>query len=202
MNSIWAWIRWAIQILENVFQFCYVNRSRIQSKSWSQCTRSSLPTTRFVFFLRNWLTWNSKFIIFHFMEYQFKSTCRKPSRHSNTGWTRSNSCYMYAITFSKSRVPIFLILINKCTTFLLRSELSCYDWNPNSRGDWSNGIHFGCCTLRCWVNSLSNPNTYFKMYAVIISLFRCWCCACIPCCIDSMKVNIFLQMSHSDTMLK
>ena len=61
-------------------------------------------------------------------------------------------CYFI---FKKSCVPIFLILINKCTTFLLRSELSCYDWNPNSRGNWSNGIHFGSCTLRSWVNSLS-----------------------------------------------
>ena len=33
-------------------------------------------------------------------------------------------CYFI---FKKSCVPIFLILINKCTTFLLRSELSCYD---------------------------------------------------------------------------
>ena len=169
MNSIWAWIRWAIQILENVFQFCYVNRSRIQSKSWSQCTRSSLPTTRFVL-MSHWLKWNSKFLIFNIMVYLFQSTCRKSSRHTNTGWTRSNSSYMYAISFSKrSCVPIFLILIKKFTTFLIRSELSCYDWNPNSRGNWSNGIHFGSCTLRSRVNSLSKICTLTTLNVVCFS---------------------------------
>ena len=75
-------------------------------------------------------------------------------------------CYFI---FKKSCVPIFLILINKCTTFLLRSELSCYDWNANSRGNWSNGIHFGSCTLRSRVNSLSKICTLTTLNVVCFS---------------------------------